>query len=508
MIVSFSCFVVLWLQLCCCRPTSLELLALPGSVCSTKRSYDFLRMVSFQHVDVHYTRMFLELYFDRPLLVRSFFHKCADDESSYLFIHELMPTTNARTLYVKRHVLAVTQQMCFMHIGADFLECSKNAAIEYANHVALVLKAVTPENVRVIDDVSMRNASYAAQKILEMGEISNMSRAFDRSRVDETALVLSDEVVSEKIKQAGSVAPHEFSEANVMGTLDERIDILALFAKEFTESLNGNSAILQLEFPEVGFGSAAIQARISKMIDAEKCSTDAIVEPNVNVMIPTKNPEESNIARCVDSLLSKANLTFGRVRFHFGIDWRDQKTQTIVEKTCSVLGADCEVHPVHGREGDVSAIANHIFATIDANEYFFRFNDDSEMLTQNWNVLAVTALRKPPCNIGIAHILDKTNPGLQTHSFVSVMHKRIFGFYFAYHFKNWYEDNWITDVYSGALTKKSGVVIKHHAQSERYVIPPMDHDALAFAVQKGRKRIDKYLLNLRVDTLTSRVVCQ
>lgn len=470
-----------------------ELISSDGAVCSIESKHDLVRMVSFEHTDVHYTRMLLELYYDRPLLVRSFFHKCAND-SAYLFLHELMPTAESKTIYVKRHVLAVTQQICFKHSDREFVDCSKKVAIDYANHVALAFKVIAEKNMIVIDDIAMKDFSYAESMILRMDQFLKTARVFSAERLQFVTTALTARLVSEKIKQSGSEVPLEFLESSLLGTSDDQIDILATFAKEAFDILSPDTAMLYREFKEVGFNTTSIQNRIAIVERAQACFST--MYPHVNVMIPTKNPTAVNIARCIRSLLTNANLTFGSIRFHFGIDWRDEKTKISIDTVCAAFDATCEIHPVHGRGGDVSVIANHIFAAIDAEEYFLRFNDDTEMLTQNWNVLAIDALRRPPCNIGIAHILDKTNTGLQTHSFVSAMHKRIFGYYFPYHFKNWYEDNWITDVYAGKLTKISGMAITHHATGVRYVMPPMDKDALAFATSSGRKRINNFLLKI------------
>jgi hypothetical protein len=239
-------------------------------------------------------------------------------------------------------------------------------------------------------------------------------------------------------------------------------------------------------FPEI-----TIFSRILELSEEKEKTIVSELNPNVNVLIPTRNP--NNLSRCISSLLAKADRSFGQINFHFGIDHDDNKTEREIRKVCTLFGAYCLVHEVYNRAGDVSGIVNHMFMNIDEDAYFFRFNDDSEMLTSKWNSMAIRALRNEPTDVGIAKIIDLTNPGLQTHSFVSSTHKKIFGTYFPIHFKNIYEDNWITDVYSGVLTKKTFVKVKHHAIGSRYSAQTIPRDILTWTVQKSKHKIMMYL---------------
>lgn len=47
-----------------------------------------------------------------------------------------------------------------------------------------------------------------------------------------------------------------------------------------------------------------------------------------------------------------------------------------------------------------------------------------------------------PPDVGITGPLDLNNERLMTQSFASCKHYEIFGFYYPWHFKNWYSDDW------------------------------------------------------------------
>lgn len=477
-----------------------------GSVCNIPDKFSGARLVSFEHVDVHAMRMFFELYYDRPLLVRSFFHACptAGAQNSFLLVHQVAPTSGTATIYPRQNLSIVVEEACFDKTKPQERQfCAAETAREYARHLASVVSVVGLENIVFIDDSKLWEIDYAerAFALLEEREFFGPQQPFDAVKYLAVKRALSAALVTKKIAESGAQVPHVFAlnakRRAALTSIDfdaQNIKMFATFVFEWRKLMPGDSGneILQSHFADIPLDSRLLARRLALMSDSEQCQS--AMKPHVNVLMPTKAPKAHAIALCMRSLLQRANLQFGEVRFHFGIDWGDQKTQIALETICAAFNATCEVHQVHGRAGDVSVIANHLFAAVEEDEYFLRFNDDTEMLTQSWNELAIKALRQPPCDIGLAKIHDQTNHALQTHSFVSAMHKRIFGYYFAYHFKNWYEDNWITETYAGALTKPSSVVIKHHAKGVRYKMDPVDGEALKFAIDIARKKINRFLL--------------
>jgi hypothetical protein len=210
--------------------------------------------------------------------------------------------------------------------------------------------------------------------------------------------------------------------------------------------------------------------------------------------MPIKQPKM--LDACLTSLIANADLAFAPLHFCFGIDWNDTATGASIAMSVAALRVNHTVFSVYDRGSDVSMIVNEMFSLVDDDAgYFLRFNDDTHMLTPNWNRLAIEALRQHPRDIGLARIVDPRHPAtlMQTHSFVSARHRDIFGLYFSAHFKNSAEDAWITGVYAGNLTKDSGVRINHHASGTRYKLARVPQDVFKYSVAVGRARVAAYL---------------
>jgi hypothetical protein len=221
---------------------------------------------------------------------------------------------------------------------------------------------------------------------------------------------------------------------------------------------------------------------------------ESISQITVHVLIPTKRP--AHLDPCILSLTLNADLAFASLWFHFGVDWDDNDTIELVTRRANYHNITFTVHRVFGRKGDVSTIVNFMFASVQGQGYFVRFNDDTLMMTKDWNKKCIVALRNgKPANVGVAALRDNRHASLQTHSFVSWLHKDIFGFYFPPHFKNWYEDDWITAVYRN-FTWPSDVELQHlwsGPSSERYAIHRLPDDAMRTIVQESIAKIDEFL---------------
>lgn len=111
-------------------------------------------------------------------------------------------------------------------------------------------------------------------------------------------------------------------------------------------------------------------------------------------------------------------------------------------------------------KGHVTLMWNRAFKrAYDENcHYFFQCGDDIKFMNKHWVNLSIQLLKKNN-NIGLTGPLDymrwKSNlnsrPGgtrfIQTQSFVSRKHMNLFKYYFPPEIKNWYCDDWMTNVY-------------------------------------------------------------
>jgi hypothetical protein len=116
---------------------------------------------------------------------------------------------------------------------------------------------------------------------------------------------------------------------------------------------------------------------------------------------------------------------------------------------------------------------NTLFAVAlqDGNDYFYQLNDDVELATSGWTGKFVKWLLDHS-GLGVVGPNDRLwSCALLTQSFVSRRHWDLFGFYFPPEIKDWYSDNWISQVYGGDNTKCiPDVHIVNGAVSTRYDI--------------------------------------
>jgi len=130
-------------------------------------------------------------------------------------------------------------------------------------------------------------------------------------------------------------------------------------------------------------------------------------------------------------------------------------------------------------------------AYLDNADYFYRINDDSEMLTSRWAEMFVAALDSyDPLRVGVVGPKHRGgNAGILTYDFVHKTHIDIFGFYYPRPFTDWFGDGWITRVYRpDRCTKLSEVRLKHtlrlgkryqvNQSARRLLQPTVDQDKL------------------------------
>ena len=94
----------------------------------------------------------------------------------------------------------------------------------------------------------------------------------------------------------------------------------------------------------------------------------------------------------------------------------------------------------------------------DNYDYFVQIGSDIYFQDKDW-INACIDLLKQNYDIGVVGMTDmgrkKYNPNdtLLTQSFVSRKHMDIFGFYYPHEFKNWFIDDWISEIYDKSNKK-------------------------------------------------------
>lgn len=141
---------------------------------------------------------------------------------------------------------------------------------------------------------------------------------------------------------------------------------------------------------------------------------------------------------------------------------------------------------------------NALFATAVAGgaDYFYQLGDDVRFLTDGWARRFVAALSSRPRlpGIGVAGPLEVVNRRILTQAFVSRLHHEVFGTFFPARFRNWWSDDWITEVYRpDHLFACEDQWIENVGGSERYEIEREAEARLAAEVAAGRQRLGAWL---------------
>lgn len=135
----------------------------------------------------------------------------------------------------------------------------------------------------------------------------------------------------------------------------------------------------------------------------------------------------------------------------------------------------------------------------DGFDYFYQVNDDLTFMTAGWSQKFTDVLKNNPVypNLGVVGPRDLGNQRLFTQSFVHRTHYEIFGFLYPPIFKNWYSDDFITEVYRKAKSSFAMfdyTVQNTNAKGTRYSACAEQGAArLEPSKRIGEKLIDQYL---------------
>lgn len=138
-------------------------------------------------------------------------------------------------------------------------------------------------------------------------------------------------------------------------------------------------------------------------------------------------------------------------------------------------------------------------------DYFYRINDDTEMI-HHWPSLFVRSLQSlaPPYGV-IGPRCDQGNDKILTHDFVHKIHLEIFEMnYYPPALVDWWMDDWISYVYGKSRTFKSNSAkVIHHtgAHGQRYEVDQANGKLLTSLVKEGRQKIRKWMLTHAVSEI-------
>ena len=134
-------------------------------------------------------------------------------------------------------------------------------------------------------------------------------------------------------------------------------------------------------------------------------------------------------------------------------------------------------------------------AYIDHMVYYYRVNDDTNLLTPGWTEAFVAGLAQyDPPDLGVVgprHIGG--HAAILTYDFVHRTHIDIFGFYYPRTFTDWWADNWISTVYGSRRSDRLANVRIHHTleKGTRYNVKVTKVDHLKHEVEKGKLTVER-----------------
>ncbi|CAH1786924.1 unnamed protein product [Owenia fusiformis] len=136
-------------------------------------------------------------------------------------------------------------------------------------------------------------------------------------------------------------------------------------------------------------------------------------------------------------------------------------------------------------------------AYLDDIPFFYRVNDDSDMMTGGWSEVFTETLKKytPPYVgvVGPAH--SGGNTAILTYDFTHKTHLDIFGIYYPRVFTDWYADDWVTKVYRpDRSTKCKDIKLKHTMETgTRYKVDFRVGQKLQAAIDSNQKILKRYI---------------
>lgn len=141
-------------------------------------------------------------------------------------------------------------------------------------------------------------------------------------------------------------------------------------------------------------------------------------------------------------------------------------------------------------------LSNYAYTSNIHYEYFFQVGDDIIIETSNWTNIFIEKLNLHnnigvvgPCNLlNYSQRMSACKPYVIENAFVSRKHIDIFGYFFHPTIKNWYCDDWITQVYKPYFSEiQTDVLCTNTIYDVRY-IPEMCHNIINL-IEESRKII-------------------
>jgi hypothetical protein len=229
-------------------------------------------------------------------------------------------------------------------------------------------------------------------------------------------------------------------------------------------------------------------------------------------------PDDTDLLKTLlPSVLRTATFAASfRYRLYIGYDAGDPYYDNTARRRALTRAIEAQIgrrpmrlvwHRARGTEHSPCAVWNALFARAfgEGADYFFQTGDDVQLVTGGWVDAFIAALAGDAIHRGLGVAgpvdLERRDFPILTQAFVSRVHMEIFGTLYPPAFRNWFSDNWLTDVYAPAHAHRiTAQHVRNAGGAERYAIDPRGADLLAREVPLGRARVQGWLTRHLRDT--------
>lgn len=181
---------------------------------------DFSYLVSFSRTGSHWLRMIMELYFEKPSLVRAFYFKDATDFTCY-HTHDMdLNLRRENVLYLYRNpVETVYSQLCYYKEDPDDQERRRHWTNLYARHLSkwLVLEDFTRKKTVITYEGMKSNMHREIEKIC-----GHFGKDFDSAKLDSVLTKVSKDELKKKTKHDQQVVNLSDSYRNERDVFNEK----------------------------------------------------------------------------------------------------------------------------------------------------------------------------------------------------------------------------------------------------------------------------------------------
>jgi len=236
--------------------------------------------------------------------------------------------------------------------------------------------------------------------------------------------------------------------------------------------------------------------------NTEGYSTDNVVFiiPSTSRKMDYKDIESCSLVQNLYGSLEKLDIK--NYTFVIGIDDDDEFYNKNIDALKHRLPDNFKFHFLNNYDKSYVCIVNQLanIAIKEYNaEYIYVYADDLIVYQLDY-IRDFVSWFKANKNLGLGWGVDQTNENICTHPFVHKTHVESLGFFYPSTIKNWYCDDWVTQVYQrlNRVTKSNGPVIRNAIDAtdvKRYDIVNVEKEKLNELVNDAAIKLSNTIIS-------------